>query len=942
MESLKNFILGSIFTWMQALSLPLAASALLGAGLHYSGLAAQMSAVWWVGCAPLLYVVWLLLFCGLSAAEMQLLFRRYEKPRHMLAVDKTPEAARHFRLIICYLRAYLVRCLPLSGTVSYFPFFGKLFYLAYAPSVHIGERAFFAGFMYDPDLTDVGNDVVVGGNAVLSAHSMTTKGGNFTYVSARIVLGDRVTIGGESRLAMGVTVGADSIIEPFSNVTAMTYIPAGEVWGGNPAVFLRKRIDLPVATANDASSPPSSVPVVAQEPKAAVDPAAAARRVVRQALNLPAEFADDHPAAEFERGEWDSLVQLAIAATLADAYEVRLQPREITRIKNVADVANLIAAKLATPTDVAAPAATVALPSDPEWLPLLPSADATRLLAQAARPCVAGSSAPLKVVVAASFTAEPLASSLTAWTGAFDITTEVEFYGFNQIAQALLSPDSPFRSNASGLNVVLLRPEDLPEEAASAREAAGALLGAMRAFAESGSGTLVVGTLPPPISTTFTGDRSEVDALRTFWSEELKTIAGVVRLDFAGVIERIGIAAAGDVAMELATRAPFSAAAFRELGIELARIVRCQRRPRAKVLALDCDNTLWGGVLGEEGFDGIEMGSDGPGRSFQAFQRALLQLKQQGVLLVLVSRNEEADVLDVLDRHPDMLIRRSDVVGWRINWQPKSQNLQELAAELNLGLDAFVFIDDDSAQRLQVETALPAVHVFPTPSEPAQYAAALRKLWIFDAQRLTDEDLGRTEMMQQESARQRQRNSAADMETYLHSLGMQVEVREAEAHDLPRIAQLTQKTNQFNLSLRRRTLDEIKSLGSQYRTFVLSARDRFGDYGQVGACIVKHEMNGDAHLEIDTFLLSCRALGRGVEDALLHVLFDLARRTETPKIRAPFVTGPRNQPALEFFTRCGFQTETGDCFTAETALAFALPKHVQLDLDLRDAATAAT
>jgi FkbH-like protein len=937
-ETLKYVVGGTFVTWTQTLGSPLAASGLLAASLHYSGLAAQMTPVWWLAAAPLLYILWLLLLCALSAAEMQLLYFRYEKPRHMWAIDGTPEAAPHFRLIISYLRGYLMRTLPLGTSFSYFPIVGRLYYLAYAPSCHLGRNSFFAGFMYDPDLTFIGEDAVVGGGCNLSAHNMVKKGPrNFSYISAPIILGKRVTIGGESRIAMGVTIGDDAIVEAFSNVTSMTYIPAGEVWGGNPAVFLRKRADLPVDAGEDAAAPTPQLTAQSIES----DVKTAAQRVLTKALNLPADVSPEGRAAS-EGGEWDSLVQMAVAATLADMYDCRLVPREIVALKTLADVERILTQRSDRPaaTTADAPTAMVTLPRDPEWLPLLPSAEATRLLLQS-EPSAITPRTQMKIAVAAGFTAEPLASSLAAWSAAFGVVVQTEFCGYNQIAQALLSPDSPFQTNASGLNVVLLRPEDLPDDVDDAQRAAATLIAALRTFTERG-GRVVVGTLPPPTSPNFTGSRAAVDALRRYWDAELESLDGVQRFEFAAVLERVGLSAAVDVAMELSARAPFSTAAYREIGIELARLVRGKRRPRAKVLALDCDNTLWGGVLGEDGCDGIQIGSDGPGRSFQAFQRLLLELKRQGVLLTLISRNEEADVLDVLERHPGMLLRRHDVVAMRVNWRPKSDNLRELATELNLGLDAFVFVDDDAAQRLLVETAVPSVHVFPLPEDPTQYAATLRKAWIFDAEKITDEDRNRTEMMQQEAARTQQRLSAADLDAYLQGLGLVVEVHEAGDRDLPRVAQLTQKTNQFNLSLRRRTLDEIRSLGSDHRLFVVSARDQFGDYGQIGVGILRHDAGEMPHVELDTFLLSCRALGRGVEDAFLHAMFEVAKRLDAPRLTAPFVEGPRNQPARDFFARTSLQQAEGR-FEAESAAGYPLPKHVQLHLALQtDAAGAAS
>jgi FkbH-like protein len=387
--------------------------------------------------------------------------------------------------------------------------------------------------------------------------------------------------------------------------------------------------------------------------------------------------------------------------------------------------------------------------------------------------------------------------------------------------------------------------------------------------------------------------------------------------------------------MELATRAPYSDAVYRGLGIELARVVRRRRYPTAKVLALDCDGTLWGGVIAEDDFGGIEIGPDGPGRSFQQFQRSLLRLKQKGVLLAVVSRNTEQDVFDVFNQHPGMVLKRSDIAAWRVNWQPKSVNLEELARELNLGLDTFVFVDDDAVNRVQVEMHLPQVHVLPLPTDPVLFADTLARLWLFDGSaEQTAEDAARTEMIQQEGGRRRLAESAVSMESYLAGLQLNVEMREAGPHDLARLAQLTQKTNQFNLSLRRRTVEAVKALDSSYRLFVLNARDRFGDYGQIGCCILRRDESPQS-LVIDTFLLSCRVLGRGVEDAFLFGVAEVARRAGASEIIAPLVEGPRNAPALAFFDRTSFLREDSRYVAAAMGLG-ALPAHATLVLKAHD------
>ena len=505
---------------------------------------------------------------------MQILFYKFEKPRHAVIPAQDPKGRKNTRVVVCYMRGYLVHSLPMVNAISYLPGIGRLFLLAYAPRVHIGEHTFQAGFLYDPDLTEIGNHAVIGGGTVVSGHSMTIKGpGEYVYVSAKVCIGNAATIGGESRIAMGVSIGDYAVVEPASNVTAFTIIPPGEVWGGNPAVFLRKRVDAPVQNA-EANSRPTHSKAEAQDLN--FDVRTAAARVVADTFAITNADADE--LGEEAVGEWDSLAKLAIAASLADVYDCRLSPQQILELKSLSDVEQAIASARSRGV-TAAVESSAELPTDPEWLPLLPSNTVSRLLANERSPA-----APLpsrcSVTIAASFTAEPLASSLTRWSSAFGIETEVQFCGFNQIIQRCWRPTAPF-ANAAGLNVVLLRPEDLPETPAEAAAMMSDVLGAIRRFTSDGTG-LVVGSLPPPISSSFGGDRVQTDALRSRWSQELTEIEGVEIIDFAGAIERVGLAAAGDAALEAATRAPYSPAAFRELGIEMCGLFAAAEFPRRK------------------------------------------------------------------------------------------------------------------------------------------------------------------------------------------------------------------------------------------------------------------------------------------------------------------------------------------------------------------------
>jgi FkbH-like protein len=898
--------------WAALLTPTLAALALAGA-LRATGLDRALAPAGWVVAAPALYFAWLVAFLALSAAEVRLRFGRLEKPAYgTLAYGHNSYLT--FIITLCYAKAYLIRSLPMTSVLLGIPAFRNLVLRAYAPRAKVGDDILLAGFVYDPDLTEIAERVVIGGGAVLCAHAMSAgRDGEPAYLCAPIRIAVGSVVGGSARINMGVTIGPGAVIEAGSNVAPFTTVGPGEVWAGNPAVLVRRR-----DTAAPAPSPTPPSPRADAAPPDA--PREAARRLVAAAIGRPAAEPDD----------WDSVEQLAIAAALESAHGRRVPREHIFALRTLEDVARYLAAP-----GPPAPPIDDALPDDPELIPALDHERATRLLAERGF-APATTTPPFRVAIAASFTAEPLAPTLRLWAGAFGVAAEVEFAPFGQVQQALRDPDGPFLARPGDLNVVLLRPEDLPQTPESLEHEMNSLLDAIaRLRAERPGVALAVGTLPPPVAPAPLG-RVALDRARAEWRARLAALDGVEAFDLAAIVESLGLAVAADPGLDAIARAPYSPAAFREVGIGLARLVRRRRRPRAKVLALDCDGVLWGGVVAEDGPDGIRLGPDGPGRAFQAFQRAVLDLKRRGVLLALVSRNEEADVLRVLDEHPGCLLRRDDLAGWRVGWEPKPALLAELADALGLAPDAFVFLDDDPAQRLRMAAERPEVHVLPLPDDPARFADALDRLWIFDDGPATDEDARRTEMVLQERRRRAHLGDAPALASYLEQLGLVVTIRDAEPRDLARAAQLTQKTNQFHLALRRRTVEDLRGLGPAHRVLVASARDRFGDYGTIGLAILRPGAGpGPGLAELDTFLLSCRALGRGIEQAFLSAVFDLAAASGARRLRAPYVEGPRNRPALDFFAGLGFAADPdGPAFEADLARAPARPGHLALETPL--------
>jgi FkbH-like protein len=328
--------------------------------------------------------------------------------------------------------------------------------------------------------------------------------------------------------------------------------------------------------------------------------------------------------------------------------------------------------------------------------------------------------------------------------------------------------------------------------------------------------------------------------------------------------------------------------------------------PPAKVLVVDGDNTLWGGIIGEDGLDGIALGPEYPGSVYVAFQRRLLELRQRGLLLALCSRNNEADVRQVLAEHPHQVLRDEHFAAMRANWDSKPDNLRAIAAELNLGLDAFVFVDDSAHECLAVRRALPQVTVVQTPSEPAALPACLDGLARLEILTLTEEDRTRTALYAQERQRRSLAAASDDPEQYLASLEMVMTVGLDDARQAARIAQLTQKTTQFNLTTRRYSEADIRRLAADPDWLVahFSLADVFGDSGVVGVALV-HGLSR-TEVEIDSFLMSCRVIGRRAESAFLGYVLDLLGQRGVRVVHAGYAPTARNALVREFWGAHGF------------------------------------
>lgn len=389
-------------------------------------------------------------------------------------------------------------------------------------------------------------------------------------------------------------------------------------------------------------------------------------------------------------------------------------------------------------------------------------------------------------------------------------------------------------------------------------------------------------------------------------------------LDLDDLVREHGRRRFFDNRLWLAGRAPFSAAGAQAVAARLTVCAFLRKTPPVKCIVLDADNTLWGGVAGEDGLEGIALGPDYPGAAFVAFQRRLLHFQRRGILLAVCSKNNPADLLEILRDHPHQVLRESHFAAIQAGWAPKPEQVRALAARLGLGIDSFLFVDDSPQECLALRQAFPELDVVQTPARPSDIPGCLDELPRLETLRRTAEDQQRTGLYAAEQAR-RQAAAGRAPEEYLASLRMVMTFGVNDPAHAARVAQLTQKTNQFNLTTRRYSEAEIRRFmeapGGVVAHFSLA--DIFGDSGVAGAAIVRAAQDGTA--EIDTFLMSCRVIGRQAERAFLRALLDRLAARGVARVRAAYAPTPKNGLVRDFWPRQGFAESAPGIFELEIA-----------------------
>jgi len=504
------------------------------------------------------------------------------------------------------------------------------------------------------------------------------------------------------------------------------------------------------------------------------------------------------------------------------------------------------------------------------------------------------------VFVSSSFTHDMIEDSFLYWSKRFDMDLKLSFSGYNQVIQDLLDLGSPLYRD-SGINLLLIRFEDVLRflDLKSLDEKIETI---EKNFEKTLSILKSANFSIPTFLGVFTPIKNDLSPTLVELYEKMATTLkdknNIYLVDFRELDRLYMVDKVFDAHTDKIGHIPFSDDYFWAMGTYISRQIHALLNPHFKVIALDCDNTLWRGVVGEDKALGVGV-KDG----FLDLQKFVIDREKEGFLVVLNSKNNEADVWEVFEKNSNMLLQKEHIVHSKINWQPKSQNLKEMANELNLGLNSFIFLDDNPLECAEVIANAPEVLSLVLPKNSASFKNFLNHIWALDKIKVTKEDKNRTQMYRADRQRV-QDNSKLSLDEFLSSLELKIYMNQMLPSQLARVSQLTQRTNQFNVSTIRRDENGITSLISKGSVcWSINVEDKFGSYGLVGVVITT---NINEMMVIDTFLMSCRVLGRGVEKSILAGLKRHAKENGINRVEMLFIPTAKNRPALNFIEESNF------------------------------------
>jgi len=519
------------------------------------------------------------------------------------------------------------------------------------------------------------------------------------------------------------------------------------------------------------------------------------------------------------------------------------------------------------------------------------------------------------VVISSTFTADPLEEHLSWWCEKFGEAVRVNFASYNQVFQELIDTES-ITSKNTGINLIMVRFEDwIRDIKGSDKEKCNQISSNYEKLIDilknkGKNAEYIIGIFPVAKHLGLSVEVIDyIKELNNEYRDAVKNINDVSMLDFTDIAELYNIGEIFNPITDKVGHIPFSDEYYAAVGTRIARKI-CATKPNPfKVIAVDCDNTLWKGVVGED--DALGVTVEEP---YMEMQKLLIQKYNEGMLIVISSKNNEADVWEVFDKNPQMLLKREHVIAWKINWESKYIGIRALAQELNLGIDSFIFIDDSAKECYEMMANNSQVLTLQLPEDSRQIPMFLKHVWAFDKEKFTKEDKNRTKLYQVERQRQEVQKENTTLQDFIRELNLKVYINEIEEEEIPRVSQLTQRTNQFNLSTIRRTEADIEGImkNPEMKCWTIQVEDRFGEYGLTGVVITKVK---DGTAFIDTFLLSCRVLGRQVEAAVLAELSKYCKEKGISRIEADFYPTKKNKPFEEFLKQNKWQlvTETEQC-----------------------------
>lgn len=562
---------------------------------------------------------------------------------------------------------------------------------------------------------------------------------------------------------------------------------------------------------------------------------------------------------------------------------------------------------------------------------------------------------PLKIAILRSYTVEMIEPVLRLRLLLQGYNPEFLFGDYNQFAQEILDPSSALYRFKPDVILIMVRIEELlpnfieefggktfQEWESVIQETVQQLCTLVETIEKNLSSQILFQNIVPPINPYYgiydiqnpQGQTYLIQKFNHLLTHALIDKKSAFVWDFYSFLQKIGYDTIYDPKMWYISRNPFKQAAYPAIASDLLRYLLSIIGKVKKCIVLDLDNTLWGGIAGEDGIDGVAIGHDYPGSCFRDFQKELLKLYNRGIILAINSKNNEDDALEIIDNHPYMVLRRKHFAAFQINWQDKVSNLQALAQDLNIGIDSMIFIDDSPVECELVLQNCPECNVVCLPEKTYLIPDTLKTLPGLENIKLTDEDRKKGKMYQAQVARKKFKHFFGNLDDFLKGLEIEVDIESASNFSVPRISQLTQKTNQMNLTTRRYTEANIQEFVNDNKSFVfsVSSKDRFGDNGIIGVFILKFQ---DDECIIDTFLLSCRVISRNIENSMIAFIADFAKKQGAMAVVGEYFPTAKNRPAADMYDKFQFKKINDTLYKADLdQQTFEHPSYIKLDINV--------